>query len=91
MEKESKIVLIDENGESKEYHILLTFTTKENDNLYVIYTDNTLDDDGFVITYAGIYHENNGKQTLLPVETDEEWALIDKMLLKLEKEDKDEE
>ncbi|MBR4230586.1 MAG: DUF1292 domain-containing protein [Bacilli bacterium] len=90
MEEDSKIYLIDENGKSKEYKVLLTFTAKENNNFYVVYTDGSLDEDGYVITYAGIYDKKNDKKVLLPVETDAEWELIDHLLTKLDEEGKNE-
>lgn len=90
MEEDSKIYLLDEEGNSKEYKVLLTFTTKENDNFYVVYTDGSIDEDGFVVTYAGIYKNKNGKKVLLPVESDAEWELIDRLLSKLDEEGKNE-
>ena len=84
---DNTISLIDENGKSKKYDVLITFETEDN-NLYVVYTDNELDEDGFTKTYAGIYHEEKGKKSLLPVESDEEWSLIEKLLKKLEKNNK---
>ena len=88
MDKDTKISLIDENGKSKEYTVLLTFTANENDNFYVVYTDNTLDEDGYIVTYAGIYQNDNGKKALLPVESDAEWELINSLLQKMD-EDKE--
>lgn len=86
-EKDSVIHLIGEDGVSKEYKVILTFETEENDNKYFVYTDNQKDEDGFLRTYAGIYHNEDGKESLLPVETDEEWQLIEKLLLKIDNED----
>ncbi len=80
----NSLYLTDENGDRKEYKVILTFETEENDNLYYVYTDNELDEDGYVKTYAGIYSNKNGKEILLPVETDEEWALIEKLLNKVD-------
>lgn len=83
------ISLTGEDGISKEYQVLLTFETEENNNLYYVYTDGSLDEEGFVKTFAGIYDNNNGKETLLPVETDEEWQLIEKLLMKIDNENED--
>lgn len=91
MEKDSKIFLKDEKGITHEYTVIMTFTANENDNLYVIYTDNSVDEDGFTVTYAGIYKEDNGQKSLLPIETDAEWELIDHLLKKLDKEVSNEE
>ena len=90
MESDSKIYLLDENGNSKEYKVILTFTAKENDNLYVVYTDGSVDEDDYIITYAGIYDNKNGKKSLLPIKTDAEWELIDRLLSKMDEEGKNE-
>ena len=88
--KNNTISLKDEKGKVTKYNIVMTFETNENDNLYVVYTDNTVDDDGYIITYAGIYNKDGDKESLLPVQTDEEWELIDNMLEKLDKDKKGE-
>ena len=85
--KDSIIKLIDEKGNPKEYKVILTFETEENDNHYIVYTDNEIDEEGFLKTYAGIYSNVNGKESLLPVETDEEWQLIESLLLKIDNEE----
>lgn len=83
------ISLTDEQGIKKDYKVILTFETEENDNFYIVYTDNVIDEDGFIKTYAGIYHNDAGKEVLLPVVKDEEWALIEKLLAKIDKENED--
>ena len=84
--EDNTISLISENGKPKKYQVLITFEAANNQ--YIVYTDNELDEDGFTKTYAGIYHEEDNKKSLLPVETDEEWALIEKLLKNLEKNNK---
>lgn len=86
--EDNTISLIGDDGKSIKYDIVLTFQANENNQLYIVYTDNTQDEDGFIKTYAGIYHEEYGKKSLLPVETDEEWELIDRLLKKLEEKNK---
>ena len=83
------ITLVNGKGEKKEFKIKLTFETKENDNFYIVYADPKLDEDGYEKIYAGIYKEENGKPILLPVEKDEEWALIEELLAKTNKEIED--
>lgn len=88
IDKENNVItLTDSDGVKKDYKVILTFEVEENDNLYIVYTDNVIDEDGFLKTYAGIYQNNNGKEILLPVVKDEEWALIEKLLKKVDKED----
>ena len=83
------ISLTDENGVRKDYRVIITFETNENDNHYIVYTDDVIDEDGFLRTFAGIYHNENGKEVLLPVLKDEEWALIENLLAKTAKENED--
>ena len=85
-ENNNTISLIGEDGKTKKYNVILTFSAFENDNFYIVYTDNILDEDGFLRTYAGIYSNDNGKESLLPIEKDEEWELIEKLLAKVDKE-----
>lgn len=88
IDKENNVItLTDGEGVKKDYKVILTFEVEENDNIYIVYTDNVIDDDGFLKTYAGIYKNDNGKEVLLPVLKDEEWALIEKLLKKVDKED----
>ena len=85
----NSIHLTDENGNRKEYQVVLTFETEENDNFYVVYTDGQIDEDGYQKTYAGIYDNSNGKEVLLPIQTEAEWMLIEKLLEKIDKENED--
>lgn len=87
--KDNSISLVTEDGNTKEYKVILTFETEENDNFYIVYTDGELDEDGFIKTYAGIYTNDKGKEILMPVESDEEWQLIENLLMKIDSENED--
>ncbi|MBQ6840932.1 MAG: DUF1292 domain-containing protein [Bacilli bacterium] len=90
IDKENNVIsLTDPDGNRRDYKVIMTFETEENDNLYVVYTDDVIDEDGFIKTYAGIYQNNDGKEVLLPVLKDEEWALIEKLLAKIDTEKED--
>ncbi|MBE6155799.1 MAG: DUF1292 domain-containing protein [Firmicutes bacterium] len=80
------IILSGDDGQKKEYKVILTFEVEENDNFYIVYTDNVVDEDGYLKTYAGIYQNIDGKESLLPVVKDEEWDLIEKLLAKVDRE-----
>ena len=86
-EKKGVFTIVNDKGEEVECEILFTFDSDETKKSYIVYTDNVIDEDGFLKTYAGIYQNNNGKEILLPVVKDEEWALIEKLLKKVDKED----
>ncbi len=54
-------------------------TFEENNNNYMIYTDGKLDEDDNIEVLATKYiEEGEDKIKFIPIETDEEWALVDK-------------
>lgn len=82
MEEKKKLKLIDESGKEIEYEIIIAFKwTKTNKN-YIVYTDNTNDKNGNLNVFAAIYYPNDSNK-LDPIETDEEWDNIDRMLKEL--------
>ena len=56
MEKRKKISTILENGEKKEYDVILTFKNERTEKDYVVYTDNTYDDDNKLKVFAARYN-----------------------------------
>jgi uncharacterized protein YrzB (UPF0473 family) len=90
--KEEKITfkLTDENGVDTEYEVLLTFESNETNKNYMLYTDNTIDDEGNVKVYASIYEPKEDgtideNTTLKPIESDNEWKIIETILDELQK------
>ena len=79
MEEELTFTLINDEGQEIECEILFTFENAENGKNYVVYTDNSLDENGDVCVFASVY-DSDEDHTLLPIETEEEWALIDQIL-----------
>ena len=47
------------------------------------YTDNTTDEEGNTKVYASIFNPEEENPVLLPIETDEEWKLIEGILTSL--------
>ena len=74
IDEERKLVVVDENGNEIEMEIILTFN--ENNKDYVVYYD-PADESEETPIYASIYDEEGH---LFPVETDEEWAMIDEVV-----------
>ena len=74
-----------ENGEDIECEALFTFEGQENGKNYIVYTDNTIDEEGNTKVYASIYDPNKEDQTLQPIETEEEWKIIQDVLDELQK------
>lgn len=75
-----------QNEEGKDVHcdILFTFDGDSNKH-YVVYTDHSLDDDGNINTFASIVSSEGDYRTLSPIETDEEWKLVERTMEYVEK------
>ncbi len=92
--KDGKIK-IEVNGEELEYDLIADFEDEESSRHYFLYTDNEKDEDGELNIYGSYIEEDN--ESLNPIESDEEWDKIDKVLDELieaesseESEDEDE-
>ncbi|MCD8027625.1 MAG: DUF1292 domain-containing protein [Erysipelotrichaceae bacterium] len=66
-----KIVIIDDNGNEKEYTIFFTFESEETDKNYVLYYDEN-EDEPEVMTSA---FDEDGH--LYPIESETEWDMIE--------------
>ncbi|MGN1345085.1 MAG: DUF1292 domain-containing protein [Traorella sp.] len=64
----------DENGKEIAYDILFTFENEQTKKQYVVFVDPN-DEDGEV--FASCYDEEGN---LLPIETDEEWEMVEEVL-----------
>ncbi len=82
MKEENKNVLTLQNdkGEQIECEVLFTFDDDKNKKSYIVYTDNTTDETGSTKVYASIYDPSGQDRTLTPIESEEEWALIENIL-----------
>lgn len=81
MEKEKMTFKVnDDNGKEIECEVLFTFESDETKKNYIVYTDNTTDGDGNTKVYASIYNPGEQETTLLPIETDKEWKIIETIL-----------
>lgn len=82
-EEERYITLINENGDEELFEILLTFDSDEFERSYVLFypvgESEDGDEEGIVHAYAYIPTEDGGLGELLPVETDEEWDMIEEV------------
>lgn len=87
MIEKNTFTIIDNEGNEKECFVLFTFDNDVTRKSYVVYTDNTFDDDNRTRVYASTYIPNgNGNITeLFPVETAEEWELIEETLNDIQK------
>lgn len=64
----------DEDGKEMEMEILFTFENEEKQRKYVVFSD-PRDESGEV--YASAYDEAGN---LLPIESEEEWAMVEEVL-----------
>ena len=78
--KENKFTMIDENGEEHTYDVLFTFESEETHKNYIVYTDNTLDEEGSTKVFASVYDPTGQNPSLLPIETEKEWQVIENIL-----------
>lgn len=86
MEKNT-FTVINENGVEVICYVLFTFESEETGKNYVVYTDNSIDDNGKIQVFASIYDPfEEGGTTLMPIETDKEWAIIETILASLQDE-----
>lgn len=67
------IIITDDNGNEKEFGVLFTFNSDEFEKSYVLYYD--LGEDESEV-YSSIYDEEGH---LCPVETKEEWDMIEEV------------
>ena len=73
MLESNSLFITDENGKEVEMEILFTFDDEGRGKKYVVFC-NLKDESGEV--FASCYDEGN----LLPIETDEEWAMVEEVL-----------
>ena len=66
-------------GERIKCNALFTFESDETGKNYIVYTDNTIDENGNKKVYASTFNPKLG-----PIETDEEWKVIENILNKLQ-------
>lgn len=88
---EKMFTVIDENGNESLCEILLTFHSDTFNKNYVIYSIPGQNDEDEIEVSAACYQETSDEEgDLMPIETDEEWELIEQVLADFE-ENQDEE
>lgn len=85
-ENEMKFTVVNDDGQEVTCEVLFTFESEETQKNYIVYTDGTLDEEGNTRVYASVYNPDEDGTTLLPVETDAEWATIEAILEELQEE-----
>ncbi|HLU23070.1 DUF1292 domain-containing protein [Lederbergia graminis] len=81
---EKHITVVDENGNEELYEILFTFDSEEFNKSYVLYYPVGADEDENeeieIHASAYVQNEDGAEGNLQPIETDEEWDMIEEML-----------
>ena len=83
MEEKMTFKAINGEGKEVECEVLFTFESDETKKNYMAYTDNTIDEQGNTKVYASIFNPEEENPVLLPIETEEEWKLIEGILTSL--------
>lgn len=76
MTKNKTFVSIDSDGNEIVNEIIFTFDSKKTNKNYIIYSDNSKNEFGKLNLYASCYNTNIENIELKPVETEEEWQII---------------
>ena len=84
MEDTQKITVVTEEGAEVEANVVTFIKDNENGKEYVLYTIDE-ETEGDVEVYASVFVEKEDGYELLPIESDEEWKLIQDEILKLAK------
>lgn len=90
-EEQERIIIPDENGEEHLFEVLFTFDVDETGYSYITLTPVEQADEEEVEVYAFRYEED-GEETeesdfkLFPIESDEEWDIVEEMLYTLTEE-----
>lgn len=80
--EESYITVVDEDGNESLYQVLFTFESEDFGKNYVlIYPAGATDDDDIELqAYSYVESEDGTAGDLQPIETEEEWDMVDEVL-----------
>lgn len=74
--EDSKLIVVDDQGNELEMEILFTFADDQKNKNYVVYFDPKEANEEYTL-YASIYDEEGH---LTPIEADEEWKMIEEVI-----------
>ena len=91
-EEQERIIIPDENGEEHLFEVLCKFDVDETGYSYITLTPVEQSEEEEVEVYAFRYEEEgeDGEESdlkLFPIESDEEWDIVEEMLYTLTEED----
>ncbi|GAB4073356.1 DUF1292 domain-containing protein [Barrientosiimonas marina] len=82
LEENERIVIPDENDEEHLFDVLFTFDVDETGNSYLAVMPSEQQENDEVEVYAFRYEEDEQNEdfSLFPIESDEEWEMVEEML-----------
>jgi len=83
LEENERIIIPDENGEEHLFEVLFTFDVDQTGNSYLAVVPAEQKEDEEVEVYAFRFEEqekNDDDLSLFPIESDEEWEMVEEML-----------
>ena len=78
--------VINDEGQEITCDILFTFDSEETKKSYIVYTDNSKDVEGNIQVFASIYDPKQDNPRLEPIESEQEWKIIETILNTLQDE-----
>lgn len=79
-EQDNTFTIVNDEGKEIKCEILFTYENEETGVNYMAYTDNTTDEEGNTKVYASTFDPNEEDPILYPIETEEEWEIIEQIL-----------
>ena len=84
--QQNSFKVINDEGKEIVCDVLFTFDSEETNKSYIVYTDNSTDEEGNGQVFASIYDPKQENPRLDPIETDQEWKIIETILNTLQEE-----
>lgn len=92
LEEKERIIIPDENGEEHLFEVLFTFDVDQTNQSYIAVVPVEQAEEEEVEVYAFRYEEKDEEDndlSLFPIESDDEWEMVEEMLHTLAEEEKD--
>lgn len=86
MNNNNTFKVINDDGQEITCDILFTFDSEETKKSYIVYTDNSRDVEGNIQVFASIYDPKQDNPRLEPIESEQEWKIIETILNTLQDE-----
>ena len=85
MAEKAIMTVVNEDNEIMDVDVLFTFKNTATGRCYIVYTENTTDENGDTEVFASIFDPDDKTLTLSPIETEEEWAMLESKLAEYER------